>query len=345
MNESRGLIDSVHRTDETVFNGYKQLKRQEWDELEFPLEESLADFARYPKEGEMMKNNIGWQWSGDSTAANSLVPMVAPFAPVSDAWLWFSRQGDNENLHALSYSECVKISVPDGFNEIARIHRDQETMRRVNYITEVFDKIMRVGAKITLGEIKRDSKEASDALMLMLGGIFILERCQFMPSFGNTAALYYQNKFKAVCQTVQKIAIDEWGTHIPMIRHIIQNERKVEMRENSLRTVKPILEKLLSEVVLNEVKWNARQFSIGGEQLGMTEEMGANYAYYAATDVANELGLSTDLKQVVRNPLPFMDNWLNLNRERMASMETKGANYQTVTLVRETDGTYDTSDI
>ncbi len=331
---TRGLIDSVHRSDETTFRNYKLLKKQDWDENEYPLLAAREDFLNYPKEGEMMKNNIGWQWGGDSAAANSIVPMFAPLMPSSDAWLWLSKQGENENLHALSYSECVRISVPDGMAEITRIHRDADTMRRVGFITEVMHKVITTGAKITLGMIDHRSEEASDALMLGLGGVYILERCQFMPSFANTAALYYGHRFTPIGDTVRKIAIDEWGTHIPQVRFFLEHELQFAERQASLRRIKPLLTKVLEEVTHNEVLWNARQFAIGGDKLCFTESMGADYSYYAGTEVAEHIGLDPNFKQVLKNPLPFMDNFLDLNRERKASMEQKGGNYQTVNAAR-----------
>lgn len=330
LNGPRGLIDSVHRSDMTTFNNYKLLKKQDWDENAYPLQEARADFLRHPREGEMMKNNLGWQWSGDSAAANSIIPMIAPFQPITDAWLWYVKQGENENLHALSYSEVTKISVPDGLQEILRIQKDNETMNRVQYVTEILDKVMRIGARITLGEIDKDSQEASDALMLLLGAVFILERCQFMPSFLNTAVLFYQNLFKPIGQTVRKIAVDEWGVHIPQARFIVKHELKFANRRASLDRVRPILTKLLEEVIYNEVSWNARQFAIGGEQLGLTEDMGADYAYYAGADVADLFSLKPDFKQVLRNPAPIMDSFLDTNREKQASMEGKGVNYHAV---------------
>lgn len=334
----RGLIDSIHRTDDTIFNGYKLLKKQDWDEQEYPLLSARDDFLRFPEDGEMMKNNIGWQWSGDSSAANSIVTMMAPFMPNTDAWLWFVRQNDNENLHALSYSECVKISVPDGESEINRIHKSLDTMRRVKFVTQVMDHVIKVGAKITLGLIDKDSEEAKDALMLGLCGIYILERCQFMPSFANTAALYYDHKFKPIGDTVRKIAVDEWGTHIPQIRYILRHELQFPDRQASLRRIKPTLSSLLDEVILNEVDWNKRQFAIcKAAPLGFTEDMGADTAYYAGTEVGEFLGLETHFKTVTRNPAPFMDRYLNLNNERQASMEQKGGNYLSVSSIRSAE--------
>ena len=332
----RGLIDSIHRSDATTFNRYKLLKAQDWDENEYPMEEARAEFLRYPKEGEMMKNNIGWQWAGDSSAANSLIPLIAPFQPNSDAWLWFVKQGENENLHALSYAESVRISVPDGMREIQRIHNDNDTLRRVEYVTKVLTHVMRVGCRMQLGEIAHDSDEASDALMLGLSAVFILERCQFMPSFLNTAILFYQPKFMPIAQTIRKIAIDEWGTHIPQIRYILEYELQFANRRASMQRIRPIVEKLLDEVIFNEVSWNTRQFAIGAELLGATEQMGADYAYYAGTDVASQLGLTPSFKTVTKNPAPIMDKFLNLNREKRASMEGKGANYHAVHVVNST---------
>lgn len=332
----RGLIDSIHRSDATTFDRYKLLKAQDWDENEYPMEEARAEFLRFPKEGEMMKNNIGWQWAGDSSAANSLIPLIAPFQPNSDAWLWFVKQGENENLHALSYAESVRISVPDGMREIQRIHNDNDTLRRVEYVTKVLTHVMRIGCRMQLGEIARDSDEASDALMLGLSAIFILERCQFMPSFLNTAILFYQPKFMPIAQTIRKIAIDEWGTHIPQIRYMLEHELQFPQRRASMQRIRPLVEKLLDEVIFNEVSWNTRQFAIGAELLGATEQMGEDYAYYAGTDVASQLGLTPSFKTVTKNPAPIMDKFLNLNREKRASMEGKGANYHAVHVVNST---------
>lgn len=336
----RGLIDSINRPDPTTFNRYKLLKSQDWDENEFPLIESKKDFLNpdLAEETEMMINNIGWQWGGDSTAANSMIPMLAPFNPTSDAWLWIVEQGRNECLHALSYAEIVKIAVPDGVRVIRRIHDDFDTMRRMRFITEVFDKVIRIGSKITLGQIALDSEEASDALMLALCAIYIFERGQFMPSFANTAALYYGQKFMAVTQTVRKIAIDEFGTHIPQIKFFIEQELRLAARRESLKRVTPILEKLAEEVTYNEVQWNKRQFSIGGSKLlGMSESMAEDFIYYGMTDIRTTVGIHPNIKIVTHNPLPFMDKWLDLNTEQKASMEVKGSNYLVGQLVHECD--------
>lgn len=339
LTPGRGLIDSINRVDTTTFDRYKTLKSQDWDENEFPLIEARNDFLNpaYAAETEMMINNIGWQWAGDSSAASSMIPMLAPFNPVSDAWLWIVKQGENECLHGLSYAEIVRIAVPDGQKLINRVHTDFETMRRVRYITEVFDSVIRTGAKITLGMIDLNSDEASDALMLALCSIFMFERGQFMPSFANTAALYYANQFVPVGQTVRKIAIDEFGTHIPQIRYFIENELKLPQRQASMKRIAPVLKELGHELTHNEVQWNKRQFSIGGDRLlGVTEQMSEDFIYYGMTDISNTISVDFNIKSVTRNPLPYMDKWLDLNTEQKASMEAKGSNYLVGQLIHET---------
>lgn len=347
LQQRRGLIDSLHRGNIITFDRYKKLISQDWDELEFPLAEAKEDFARYPEAGEMILNNVGWQWSGDSQAANSLIPMLAPFAPDSDTWLWVVKQGQNENLHALSYSEIVRLAVPGGKAAIERIHNDYETMTRVRFIAEVFDHVIRTGAKITLGMVDLASDEASDALMLALGAIFIFERVQFMASFANTAAIQYGQMFTPVCQTVRKIAFDEWNTHIPQCRYMLEQEMKVPQRAASMDRIRPMLRNLLEEVVSNEVAWNNRQFSISHKVTrGMAAKMSEDFIYYAATDSNDLMQLGANVPYVGANPLPFMTKWLDPNSEQQASMEAKGTNYL-LNMFRQSGGntTFSTDDI
>lgn len=326
----RGLVDSIHRIDDTIFNDYKKLRKLDWDEKEFPLENAKDDFLRYPKQAEMMINNIGWQWSGDSQAANAIVPMVAPFRPSSDLWLWYLKQGENEGLHALSYSEIVRLSIPNGAAAIQRVHGDFETMTRVSHISAIFDKALRIGSELNLGMRKADDDEVIDALMVLLCSVLILERCQFMISFTNTAAIGYQNMFIPVIETVKKIATDEWHTHIPVVKHVLLNELRTARGAASMRRVAKIVENLLDEVMANEISWNTRQFQVGGELLGMTEKMSADYGYFSGTDVVSIIGpdlIRPNFPMITKNPLPFMDTWLDPNRTQGASMEMKQGNY------------------
>lgn len=325
-----GLLDSIHRPHQTLFDLYKKQKRLDWDENEFNLEACQVEFLTRPKHlSEKMLNTLAWQWEGDSVAAHSIAPVVAPFLSDDNAWLVYQRISDNEGLHALSYSETVKLGL--GGDASIRMHeilQNHASIKRLEVVARNMGIAKRTGAKLTLGLIKPESDEAIDAAMLFASTLLGLERLQFMQSFAVTFAMGELGAFMPIVETVQKIATDEWTVHVPVGKYIIANERQIKRSNESLQRIRPTLEKLFSDIIKSELTWNYKFLHADGKEMtGVTPKMLEDWLYFGVTDLYKVYGWNNPYREVYKNPLSYMDDWLNINKNQGSPQEKKGGNY------------------
>ncbi len=325
-----GLLDSIHRPHPELFRLYKLLKSMDWDELEFKLHLCQAEFLTLPKNiTTPMINTLAWQWEGDSVAAHSIVPVIAPFVSDDDLWLAYGRIGDNEGLHALSYSEIVKYGLSgDPAVRMREVLENIDSLKRLSTVANAMAMVDEIGTKIKRNEISRDSDEAIDAAMLFEVTMLGLERIQFMQSFGVTFAIGELGALMPIVETVQKIAMDEYTVHVPVSKYVIQNERTVPRSIKSLERIRPTAEKILGEILKSELEWNQTMFAGENTEIaGVTPKMFEDWIYFSNTDVYNTLGWDNPYRVVSKNPLPYMDDWLNINKNQGSPQEKRGGNY------------------
>lgn len=342
-----GLLDSINRPHPKLFEFYKRLKRQDWDENEFNLIQCQEEFLSVPKHiAKRMIDTLAWQWEGDSAAAHSVTPVIAPFLSDDDAWAGYQRIGDNEVLHALSYSEIVKLGLGgDARVRMQEVLANVHSMRRLAAVGNALAYVKRVGAKLTLGLITQDSDEAIDAAMLFVVTMLCLERIQFMQSFATTFAIGEIGLFIPIVSTVGKIAVDEYSIHVPFGKYILENEKNVPRSAAALARIRPEAERIIGEVTASELEWNRIQHLDGEALPGMTEDMFANFTLYGTNDVYETIGWSNPHRIVDRNPLPFMNNWIDINKNQKSPQEEKTANYLLSTVAKGTGKTMMVDDL
>ena len=344
-----GLLDSIHRPHPELFDLYKKQKRMDWDENEFNLAACRVEFQTRPKHlCDKVLNTLAWQWEGDSVAAHSIAPVVAPFVSDDDAWLAYQRISDNEALHALSYSEIVKLGLGgDASVRMKEILANQASMRRLKVVASNMSIVKVVGAKLTLGMIERNSDEAIDAALLFSTTLLGLERLQFMESFAVTFGTGELGAFMPIVETVQKIAADEWTVHIPMNKYVITNERTVPRSVKALERIRPRVEKMYDEIIQSELEWSRTTLHADGKEMtGLPPKYLEDWLYFGVTDVYNTLGWKNPHREVYKNPLPFMDDWLNINTNQGSPQEKRGGNYLLGGVVKSNqEAVFDVSDI
>lgn len=329
LQSNNGLLDSINRPHPKLFELYKRLKRQDWDENEFQLIQCQEEFLSVPSHiCKRMIDTLAWQWEGDSAAAHSIAPVIAPFVSDDDAWLGYQRISDNEGLHALSYSEIVKLGLGgDARVRMQEVLSNLDSMKRLTAVGNALGHVKRVGAKLTLGLIDMNSDEAIDAALLFAVTMLCLERIQFMQSFATTFAIGELGLFIPIVSTVGKIAVDEYSIHVPFGKYIIENERNVPRSIKSFERIRPMAEKIIADVTAAELTWNRHQHQDGNDLPGMTEEMFADFTLYGTNDVYETMGWQNPHRIVDRNPLSYMGNWIDINKNQKSPQEEKGANY------------------
>lgn len=331
LQEEPGLFDTINRRYPRIWNLYKKLKQQDWDENEFNYSECLVQFATdTPEESAPMIKSLSWQWEADSTAAHNIIPLYAPFSPVSDLWAAVVEVGRNEVVHAATYSEIVKYSFPNSKEVMAAVLKDQEPLRRLNTVANVFAEVKAVGLQVADGRIARDDPRARDAVMLLVFTLFALERLQFVPSFVITFAYGEAGRYLPIAKSVQKICNDEFSVHVELGREIIRNELSIPIGRESFERIKDRLISIFREITLAELTWTRDYVFQNGKNLpGLTCDMVVDFLYYSAMDVFTEsqLPYPEDFKVVASNPIDYMGEWIDLNLTQPSPQEEKPANY------------------
>lgn len=327
LGEAPALYDSINVTHPRIFELYKQQKSADWSEDEIDLEQSRIDMMLCPPEvREVMVENLALQWEADSVAARAIVAAFAPFITNSEYWAALLKVSEIEVLHALTYSEIVRVCMANPEDIFARIMQSEDITGRMEPVVAAFNELIEIGAKYRLKMVSKD--ECYPVVMKGLVALFCLERLQFVDSFAATFAVVESGWFQGIGKLVQKIMQDERFIHAELGKYAIQTELSTERGKQWFEQNKQVVQDIIDAVVQVEYNWNKHLFSDGRKVPGMfTESLGYDWIDYNAQDVYDVFSLEP--KRRVKNiPLKYMENWLDLNKTQNANQEGDQANYR-----------------
>lgn len=324
-----GLIDTINRRHPKIWELYKRLRAQDWDEMEFGYAKCLSEFKTCePPFYKKMTLTLAWQYEQDSSAANNLVSILAPFNPSTEFWGAILRIAENEFLHGLTYSEIFKLSFENPNEVIQEVLGQTAAYRRLHAVALVFKETKDVAAKIFSGELDPNSKEARRARIRFCATMFAMERIQFMASFAITFAFGSIGMFMPIAKAVQKIAVDELYIHVQTYRQVLLAEARVLENKEIFVELRKDLKRIVDEIVTTEIEWNKNVIFADGIAVGDANLLSTNdWIYMSAAPVYETLGLTNPWPKITRHPLPYMNDWLDLNRNQNSPQEEKGANY------------------
>lgn len=334
-----GLFDTVNKQYPEIWSLYKQMKSLDWDENEVSYASCIADFEKCDKSTyDMMIKTLAFQWEADSIVSR-LAPVVSPFISSSELWAAWQRISDNECLHSITYSEIVRSSFKDPSGIMSEILKVRESFDRLDVIGKIMHDTYKVSHDYALGNISDDI--AYEQVFLFVCALLCLERIQFVSSFAVTFAIADTGLFEPIGAIVQKIAQDEFEIHVELDKVVIRNELKTERGLAVFNKNKELINKMIDEVVLSEMVWSDYLFSEGRSLVGMNKQLLKAWACYNAKDVYNFLGLKPldqTIKLPASNPLPFMEDWLNISKKQPSPQEQDVTQYKTNVLVSDDDG-------
>lgn len=332
MGQPLGLMDSINIHYPQLYELYKEVKSKDWDELEFRFATSTlnAEFKADEKSSrDIMMFTLAWQWEGDTAAARSIVPILAPFVTNNELFYGWQRIADNEVVHALTYSEIVKYSFDDADEALKEILALKEAVSRVALVSDIFDKAFVTGSKLNLGLIQKD-QEAYDDIFMFIVALYCLEAIQFMASFGITFSYGNANKYLAAVLAVQKIALDERKLHQKWDRAVLDIELSTEHGLMAFSRNRNKILQLIGDIVRCELKWNKFTFSEGRSIPGVTEEAMNKVVLFYAKEVYEFFRFSPkeiEFELPTRHPLPFMQDWFEIGNTQTSPQEQKNGNY------------------
>ena len=327
--EEPGLIDTINRRHPKIWELYKRLRAQDWDEGEFGYGRCLSEFKTCERPFyDKMLRTLAWQYEQDSSAANNLVSILAPFNPSTELWGAILRIAENEFLHGVTYAEIFKLSFEDPTKVIEDVLAETAAFRRLYAVAKVFSETKAIAAQIFSGQLDPNSRTARKHRIRFCATMFAMERIQFMASFAVTFAFGSIGMFMPIAKAVQKIAADELYIHVQTYRQVLLAEMKVPENQDVMRELLPELKTIVDEVVNTELDWNKNKIfgdgiAIGEANLNNTTD----WIYMSAAPVYETLGIANPWPSITSMPLSYMSDWLNLNKNQNSPQEEKGTNY------------------
>jgi ribonucleoside-diphosphate reductase beta chain len=332
-----GLFDTVNKHYPKIWSLYKTMKSLDWDESEFDYTQCNLDFKNCPKSVyDMMIRTLAWQWEADSIASRSSAPLLAPFITDSSLWAAVQRVSDNEVVHAATYSEIVRMSFDDGTKVLEDILSVKESLLRLDTVKGVFERLHDTSHRYALGLVS--AEDAYRDVFLAVVTLLVLERVQFMASFSITFTICSTNFFQPIGKAVQKIAQDELEVHAELDKEILRIELATERGQRAYAENKEMIQKIANEIVESELSWTDYLFSEGRELVGTNAKLVKNFVLFNARDVYEFLDIESPHKFPKNNPMPHMEDWINIGKTQAAPQEQDNNQYKVNTIVRDDEG-------
>ena len=338
LGEPAGLLDSLNKKYPQLWSLYKKLKALDWDENEFNYTSCIADFKTCSKSTyDLMIKSLAWQWESDSVAARMVGPVGAQFTSCTELQCLWQQITGNEMVHALTYSEIVKNSFEDPdviFKEILSI---KEAHARLATVSKVFESAYLVSHKLALSrhgaahgitvEKQDTEQDIYNVIFMYVAALYMLERVQFIASFAVTFAICETGLFMPIGEAVKKICQEEYEIHAVADRRILEIEMSTPRGKRAVAECKDSIEKMLNEVIESEKTWLWYAFSEGRELPGVTKELLFSYTLFSAKEIYEFFDLTCPYEIPQKNPLRFMDSWLDISDIQGSPQEARSGAY------------------
>ncbi|QTH80208.1 putative ribonucleoside-diphosphate reductase subunit beta [Pseudomonas phage pPa_SNUABM_DT01] len=337
LGEPKGLLDTVNDPHPRLWEMWRSLRGLDWDTNEFDFSPCLLEFKTGDKWiAQAMIQNLGWQWEGDSIAANSIMAVGNHFVTNPALKVLWDQIVANENLHATTYSEIVRYSFDAPNQVLSEVLAIKEAMSRMETVSKVMGHSYRVGLRVSLGEIDRNSEEAYSAAFMFTVALFLLERVHFMGSFAVTGAIAQTGDYMPICKAVQRIAQDEAEIHVNVGKYVLQTEMATARGRAAWKANRQLIDDMMLEVRASEMRWRNFQRDSGSKVPGVGWDEIGSYINFNCADAMDVLERPVDFKAPLEMPLPYMEKWLDVAATQAAPQEQDNGQYR-VNVVRHND--------
>lgn len=340
LGQPGGLLDTIHRPYQDLFRLYEELKSMDWKHDEFDYSKCMLEFKTCsPSIYRMMIRTLAWQWEGDSIAARGIGDIVVPLCSAAETRIFYGRLVDNENLHAMTYSEIVRGAFEDPSTILNEILSVRESHGRMVVVAELFEVARK--ASLEWQTTHTRTKELEQAVIALISTIYLLERVQFMTSFAVTFGVCELGLFEPIGSAVQLIARDELNNHVTWGEAILAHLLATQWGRDAFQSVRPLLIKAIIELLRNEMSWVDYLHSDGDELPGVPPQKLKDWALFNGRSacvlfgVLDEVEAELGLTMPATLPLNYMRNWLDINEKQSSPQEQDNNQYLVNTVSTE----------
>lgn len=328
LGKDLGILDTINVQYPQLEQLYQDQLAQIWNEFEVDLTQDKLEMTSVDSGTvDLMVKTIMWQTVADSVASRSIIETLGEYISNSEMMNLATLWSFFEVIHARTYSHIIKQTFVDPNELLEEIYNDSQVLTRSDVIVEAFDRLANVD--------KTDEQEVRRAILLAFTALFALEAIAFMASFAVTFSIVETGKFQGIGKLVQLICRDE-VLHTRMDYTILDILVKDPEWQTTIQECNGEIQNLLDQVVSNEVKWAEYVFSEGREVIGLNAKLLTDYVDHMAAPVYKVFGLKPT-NEVPKNPLPYMEKYIDPSKMQTANMELQNSSYLIGTIEDDTN--------
>jgi ribonucleoside-diphosphate reductase beta chain len=181
-----------------------------------------------------------------------------------------------------------------------------------------------------------DKKEFKEKLLLALVSVNILEGIRFYSGFASVWALTeFRNIFPGSSKILQLIARDE-NVHMALTQTVLNTLRKNE-EEGFVEIFEKLTPKIYDmyfEASEEEFEWIDFLYQ-HGTPLGINQNIAKEYIKYLTNLRLRAIGLKSIYPGSNKNPITWINKWLNFGSSEAALQEIEAVDYQSGGIVME----------
>jgi len=255
---------------------------------------------------------------------------------VITAWQYFEG-----NKHSRTYTEILRSLYDDPdkiFDESFEIEELQSVVKTISTVYDeayfhIINYIYTTQRGLSIS--KKEMDILKEKMILCLIEINALEGVRFYPGFASIWGMHRSERLLPGCtENLQFICRDE-NEHLALtqllLKYLRQNEEE-EFKE-VYDSIKDKIEARYYEIYFEEVNWIKYLYS-EGSYIGMNADITIQYLNYLMIRRMKSLGIKANKEKldglyITKNPLPWIDNYINMDKNEKLPQQEKILNYIT----------------
>jgi ribonucleoside-diphosphate reductase beta chain len=286
-----------------------------WIPDEIELGKDKSDFVRMNEaEQHIFTSNLKYQILLDSVQGRGILGALTPYISLPEfesccnVWQFF------ENIHSRSYTHIIKNIYPNPTEVFDSILDNEAILKRANTVCDEYNHIF------------SNTSITKEDIYLLLISINILEGMRFYVSFACSFAFAELDKMVKSAKIMQQISRDE-SIHLQITQYVINilssddSDFETIIQDNKDKVLGMYL-----TAAEQEIEWAEYLFQYGAI-LGLNTEILTQYIQWLTNNRLTAIKLPKLFEASNKNPLPWMNNWLNSDKKQVAPQESEVTSY------------------
>jgi len=251
------------------------------------------------------------------------------FESIITTWEFF------ENIHSRSYSHLIQSVYPDPEIVFDETFDNKILTKHTKTVVQDYNDLYPMVIKYNNQE-QIDKKEFKEKILKAIISVNSLEGLRFYSGFASIWSLTeFRNIFSGSTKILQLIARDE-NTHMALTQNVVNILRKNEEEGfvEIFKELTPWIYDHYFKVSEEEFEWIDYLYSTGCP-LGINQNIAKEYIKYLTNLRLRSIGLKSIYPGSNKNPITWINKYLNFGSSESALQEIESIDYQTGGIIME----------